>query len=91
MDALADLSENLRSILRFELDRGNSILRVDRPAGTRCSLAVVFARPLDINGFKTQHGLPTGVSTWKNADSHYPLEAGFSCSSTRHAIAGPSN
>jgi len=89
MTNIPDLAESLSGIMAFELARGNAIVRVDRPAGSRCPLAVIFARPLDIAGFKASHDLPSSVDTWQNRDSHYPLEAGYICERTRHAIAGP--
>ena len=89
MTTIPDLAESLQGIVAFELSRGNSIIRVDRPAGTRCPLAVIFARPVDINGFRAQGALPSGVETWVNRDAHYPLESGYVCDRTRHAIAGP--
>jgi hypothetical protein len=89
MNEVPGLSERLRSIVEYELARGNSIVRVDKPAGTRCPLAVVFAKPLDITGFKGGAALPPGIDTWENRDRHYPLETGYVCERTRHAISGP--
>ncbi|MFT3800990.1 MAG: hypothetical protein QM766_07195 [Burkholderiaceae bacterium] len=89
MTSIPDLTENLSAILAFELARGNTVIRVDRPAGSRCPLAVILAQPLDIAGFKANHVLSTGVDTWENRDSHYPLEAGYICERTRHVLAGP--
>ena len=83
------VTSTLQVVLSFDLERGNTVVRVDQPAGTRCPLAVVLAKPLDIAGFKESHGLPPMVNTWKNLDSHYPLEAGYVCEQTRHAIVGP--
>jgi len=89
MTAVPDLSENLRRAFEHELARGNTVARVDRPAGTRCPLAVVFAQPLDIVWFKASEPLTTAVKIWENHDSHYPMEAGYICDTTRHAMSGP--
>ena len=89
MSDISDLAKSLSAILAFELARGNTVIRVDRPAGTRCPLAVILARRLDIAGFKASHEFPDCVGTWENRDSHYPLEAGYICERTRHALAGP--
>lgn len=89
MKAIPDLSENLKPIFDFEIGRGNHVERVDRPAGSSCPLAVVFETPLDIPGYIERHGLPNGVRTWENKDRHYPVEAGYVCEETRHAISGP--
>ena len=91
MTEIVDLSKNLSAILEFELARGNKVVRVDRPAGSRCPLAVIFARPLDLVGYKRSYGLPANVDTWENRDRHYPVEAGYICERTRHALAGPLN
>jgi hypothetical protein len=90
MDAASDLSAALLPMLQFELARGNRIERVDQPAGTDCPLAVILAHPLDIEGYQRQQALPAQVKTWENRDRHYPLEAGYLCERTRHALAGPS-
>ena len=90
MNEVTDLSEGLRPIFGYEIGRGNQVLRVDRPAGTNCPLAVIFAQPLDFEGFIFQKkDLPAAVSTWQNRDRHYPLEDGYFCERTRHALAGP--
>jgi hypothetical protein len=89
MNTVPDLSDNLRPIFDYEIGRGNSVKRIDRPAGTNCPLAVIFARPLDIDGFTRAHGLPQSVSTWSNRDKHYPIEDGYVCEKTRHVLAGP--
>lgn len=86
---IAGLSKTLEEIVTFEIARGNAVERIDQPAGTRCPLAVIFKRPLDIKGFLSLQSLPSGVETWENRDRHYPLEAGYVCEKTRHAIAGP--
>ena len=91
MNEVAGLSTVLRPIVEFELKRGNSIVRVDRPAGTKCPLAVIFKNPLDFAGFQSTSGVPAEVSTWQNRDRHYPLEAGYVCERTRQAVAGPIN
>lgn len=89
MKQITDLSDKLRPIYEYEIGRGNRVERVDRPAGSKCPLAIIFALPLDIQGFVRAHGLPNGVKTWSNRDQHYPLEDGYLCEETKHAIAGP--
>ena len=90
MEEISDLADSLRDILAFELARGNNVVRVDRPSGSRCPLAVILAHPLDIAGFTAAHGLPVSVETWENLDPHYPFETGYICERSRHALAGPS-
>lgn len=91
MTDLDFLSKTLKPLLDFELARGNEIERVDRPAGTKCPLAVIFKKPLDFKGYTDSNGSPSGVSKWENRDRHYPLEAGYVCEKTRQALAGPIN
>lgn len=88
---ISDLSSSLRAIYDYEISRGNSVERIDRPAGSNCPLAVIFAAPLDIRGFIDAKGLPANVTTWENRDRHYPLEKGYLCETTRHALAGPTS
>ena len=89
MNEVSDLAEGLRDIFAYEVARGNVVVRADRPAGSRCPLAVIFARPLDFAGYGAQHSLSSTISTWQNHDAHYPLEAGYVCERTRQALAGP--
>jgi hypothetical protein len=89
MNRIPDLSETLWPIFDYEVSRGNQIVRIDKPAGSSCPLAVIFSMSLDIQGYIAAHGLPNGVNTWENRDSHYPLEKGYFCEHTRHALAGP--
>lgn len=89
MEELKYLSSELKPIVDFELSVGNEIERIDRPAGTRCPLAVVFKRPLDFGGFEKKLGKPKGVERWENRDRHYDLESGYVCEKTNQAIAAP--
>jgi hypothetical protein len=84
------LSADLRPIYDLELHLGNEVVRVDRPAGSACPLAVICRDPLHFAEIKKRLSLPESVSRWSNDDAHYPSEAGFSSSVSGHAIAGPS-
>lgn len=83
------LSKELQPIYDYEISRGNQVERLDRPAGSNCPLAIIFRKPLDVQGFINIHGLPINVKTWENNDRHYPLEKGYICELTRQALAGP--
>lgn len=89
MNHVEGLSTQLEGVLEFEVKRGNQIERIDRPAGSTCPLAVILKQSLDVAGFVSANGMPAGVRTWENRDRHYPLEKGFVCEKTKHAIAGP--
>ena len=89
MKTAPDLSQKLKAILAFELTRGNAVVRVDRPAGSTCPLAVILLRRLDFRGYKAKHHLPDNVEIWESRDPHYPFEAGYFCNETRHSITGP--
>jgi hypothetical protein len=89
MNAIDELAVSLQPIVEFELARDNRVARIDKPAGTKCPLAVIFTLPLDMAGFRMAQGLPAHVKTWENRDPHYSLEAGYVCEVTRHALAGP--
>lgn len=83
------LTKELRSIYDLEIQLGNSVLRVDEPAGTKCPFAVVFARPLHFSEIRKALMLSSDIEIWKNTDAHYPREAGFYSQKTKQAIAGP--
>jgi hypothetical protein len=89
MEDIKYLSNALKIIVDYELSIGNEVGRIDRPAGTRCPLSVVFKKPLDFKGFEELRGKLEDVDTWENSDRHYDLEAGYFCEKTRQAIAGP--
>lgn len=84
-----DLSHSLQQIAQHELARGNEIERIDRPAGSASPLAIVFAKPLDFDGFRKGQRLPPNVRTWSNRDRHYDLEDGYVCDTTHHVLSGP--
>jgi hypothetical protein len=83
------LSADLLPIYEFELKLGNQVARTDIPAGTECPLAVVFSAPLHFAEIAKNLRLPPSVNQWTNDDPHYPLEAGFGSTLSKHAIAGP--
>ncbi len=89
MEDLKYLSIALKLTVDFELSKGNEIERIDRPAGTRCPLAVVFKRRLNFKGYEDLYGKPKGVEKWENHDRHYDLESGYACEKTGQVIAGP--
>ena len=89
MEDLKFLSNSLKAIVDYELSIGNEIKRIDRPAGTKCPLAVVFKKPLSFRGFIEKNELPAGVERWENKDRHYDQESGYVCEKTRQAMAGP--
>lgn len=90
MDDLRFLSKNLKVIVDYEISIGNEIRRIDRPAGTKCPLAVVFKKPLNFNGFLKINDLASGIERWDNKDRHYDQESGYVCGKTRQAITAPS-
>ena len=83
------LSDDLLPIYDLEIALGNKVARIDEPAGTTCPLAIVFRDPLHFDLVSTKLQLMQSVHRWRNDDPHYPLEAGYSSSISRHAIAGP--
>jgi hypothetical protein len=83
------LSKNLQPIVDLEIRLGNSVLRIDEPAGTSCPLSVVFERPLHFKEIEKSLALGSSVTQWMCRDPHYPKEAGFACGETKHTLAGP--
>jgi len=83
------LCEHLRLVYELELNLGNSVQRVDEPAGTRCPLAVIFAAPLHFAEAEAKSLIKPPLRRWVNVDPHYPREAGLVCEESQHVLAGP--
>jgi len=87
--AIRRLSTNLLTIYELELSLGNVAVRVDEPAGSLCSLAVRLKDPLHKAEIATRLSLASSVKWLENHDHHYPIEGGYRCEETSHAIIGP--
>lgn len=83
------LAPNLQAIYDLELSLGNSLDRVEEPAGDRCPLAIIFKRPMHKARIESTLSLPSIVKWWECRDPHYPIQGGYACEETHHAIAGP--
>lgn len=86
---VSELSEDLQPIYALELRLGNEVVRVDESAGASCPLAVIFKHPLHFEEIEKELKLAPSVEYRENRDTHYPLEEGYFCGKTHHAIAGP--
>jgi hypothetical protein len=83
------LSSKLQAIYDLEIALGNTVIRIDEPAGTQCPLAIIFKNPLNRKKIESSLSLSPSVKWWENHDQHYPIEGGYGCDETGHAIAGP--
>lgn len=86
---MTTLSRDLVPIYELEVSLNNRVLRIESPAGSNCPYAVIFEHPLHLNEITRQLVLPETIRFWEARDPHYPLEHGFVCEITRHAISGP--
>jgi hypothetical protein len=83
------LAAELQPIYDLEVRLGNEVAYIAEPAGTACPYAVVFQQPLHKAEIEAELSLPETIRYWESHDSHYPIEAGYQCAISRHAIAGP--
>ena len=88
-EIIEELSKDLIPVYRYEIEHGNEVLRIDKPAGSKCPYAVIFRERLKIRGTSQEQDLPDSVNSWKCTDPHYPREFGYVSEISRHAIAGP--
>lgn len=86
---MTSLAADLQLIYDLELRLGNQVAHVAEPAGTACPYAVAFKHPLHKAHIDRELLLPPSVKYWESHDTHYPIEAGYQCETTRHTIAGP--
>ncbi|HJT35520.1 MAG TPA: hypothetical protein VJ783_26065 [Pirellulales bacterium] len=89
MTVIESLSDDLLPIYRLEIGFGNEVARIDEPAGRACPLAVIFREPLHVDEIASAVTLPPSVTYWESRDGHYPMEAGYACAKTGHAVAAP--
>ncbi len=87
--SLDSVCEHLREACRLELANGNTILRIDIPAGSKCPLAIVFCDTLKIWGTPATGEFDPCVRYWESKDPHYEIEAGFICDIHRHVMSAP--
>jgi hypothetical protein len=80
---------DLRLVYDYEVAHGNTVARIDAPAGTECEYAIVFAEPLKIWGTAKTGEISPAVKYWECLDTHYAIEVGFYCREHRHSVAGP--
>lgn len=80
-----DLSPALREIAERELAAGNAVVSVNRGMWSRSPLVVVFRDRLHFDQIKPRDE----ITKFENRDTHYDLEAGYICETTRHSISGP--
>ncbi len=83
-----ELCESLQPILKLELARGNEIESINVMSWTNCSYAVNLKNKMD-HASVSNLALPETVQKWECQDSHYSLQSGYSCSKSKHSIAGP--
>lgn len=86
---IEELSHQLTPIYDLELSLGNVVLRMDRNKWSRCPLAIIFRDPLHFEQAVSRLAIPACVRRWENRDSHYDLEAGWTCDETGHSLSGP--
>lgn len=86
---MTKLCPSLQPILALELQLGNEIARVDEPAGTECPFAIILRLPIHRTEIESSLRLGSDVEFWECTDRHYPQEAGYFSTVSRHSIAGP--
>lgn len=84
-----DICKHLSDILKTEIERGNSIVRIDKEKWTNAVLVINLEKEIDVKYIKTHINIPESVIIWENTDTHYPLDIRFFCSKCKHSIASP--
>jgi hypothetical protein len=88
-----NLSPDLLPLAELELSLGNTITRVDQPAGSTCPYAVNFKDRLhrkDIEQAMEQSAdISLHIRRWESRDPHYEVQGGYTTDVLRHCIAGP--
>lgn len=90
-EARAKLSADLQPLYDMELEAGNSVVRVDEPAGTLCPLAIVMKNPIDKDRLgKCVQSIPS-IFWHENNDQHYEAHGmgGYTSTESRQFLYGP--
>lgn len=81
--------EHLRTILVEQLKHGAQIAYVTGPGAWSLIDLDVSLDPVIVASLPTEATLSPGLALWTNTDSHYPLQAGVSCSACRQTLSWP--
>lgn len=82
------ICEHLKSILEYEIQRGNSIKEVSE-GWSKADLVIDLEKPMDID-YELQNMINNHiVKCWENNDLHYLQQRGFFCGKCKHSLAGP--
>ena len=83
-------SEMLNFILDYELQHGNEVERIDEGFWTLGKLIIVMKKPLRlIDDSESRKNLDGSIEFWECRDTHYEVQAGFSCDETKEDIVAP--
>jgi hypothetical protein len=84
---LDSLCDELRTVLKHELERGNHIMAVET-GWSKVKLAVRMTDPLDMEFAKTAAANNPDLEIWESRDVKNPQESGLQCKSHRQSISG---
>ena len=85
------LSVHLQPIYDLELSLGNSVVRIEEPAGSTCPLAIIFKNPLHRTEIESNMRILPPIHWLESRDEHYSRdgEGAYKCNETGHAVIGP--
>lgn len=77
--------EHLEVIVESELEKGNSIDKIEFDKWTNVKKVIIFGSELLDNEYEVDNK----IEYWENRDTHYPTQNGYICKKCNCAIAFP--
>ena len=84
-----EICSHLEKILKYELSKGNKIVRIDENKWTYATLIVNLKNTINIKEIESNFALPSFVEYLENKDTHYDFRKTLFCHECKHGISTP--
>lgn len=81
------ICNHLEAILNNEVNKGNTITRIDENKWTTAALIINLQNTIDIKEIEAIFTLPSCVEYLENKDTHYDFRKTLFCHECKHGIS----